>query len=721
MNEYADLEIGLSRQDAESYAVELRYTSSSVDNRSDRGIARFDFSELRNLSLDPQLYGTRLSQSLFFDPQVLEMFSTSCTLTLNEPGGKLRLRLFIDRSAPELHNLRWETLIDPRPALQGSRLLDNERLIFSRYLRSADWSPIRTGPKSDLRALIVVANPKPDSEGPRLAPVDVQGELTRARAGLGTLMQDKLVSDPNEPGQVTLDSLIGKLREGFDVLYLVCHGDLLRDAHGNRVPYLWLEESDGTAAAVQGVDFVDRLRKLSTQPRMIVLASCQSAGRGEVPEAIDTDNDDADNEGDKKLKEAALAALGPRLAEAGIPAVLAMQGNVSMKTASLFMPIFFQQLCEHGQIEQAMAAARGAVSKQRDWWMPVLFSRLRSGLFWYERGFRTNAGKPKFDWSTFLKRLHNGACTPILGYGLLESVLGSKREIACRWADTFQFPMEPYHRENLPQVAQFLKFEKDTLFPYEELGEYLVNRLQERYGDKVAASSKQSPVKQLDQLLTNVITLRQQENPLEPHRVLAQLPLNLYITTNPDNILATSLSSAQKIPHVELCPWNDYVARNASTYDDEPTVEQPLVFHLFGQLREPRSLVLTEDDYFDYLIGVAKNKDLIPSTVIEKQSNSQLLFIGFQTDDWNLRVLLRSIQRQRLRDRGDDERGYQHIAVQIDPDEDRLLDPGRARQFLEKYFGGPANKINIFWGTTEDFIQDLRDNWNQQYPDEKIQ
>ena len=39
------------------------------------------------------------------------------------------------------------------------------------------------------------------------------------------------------------------------------------------------------------------------------------------------------------------------------------------------------------------------------------------------------------------------------------------------------------------------------------------------------------------------------------------------------------------------------------------------MYHLFGVHDEPDSLVLTEDDYFDYLIGVTTNKELIPIAV----------------------------------------------------------------------------------------------------------
>ena len=43
------------------------------------------------------------------------------------------------------------------------------------------------------------------------------------------------------------------------------------------------------------------------------------------------------------LDDGLLAALGPRLAEAGIPAVIAMQGNVLQRTIATFMPVFFRE------------------------------------------------------------------------------------------------------------------------------------------------------------------------------------------------------------------------------------------------------------------------------------------------------------------------------------------------------------------------------------------
>lgn len=712
MPDYSELEIALSHRDAESYLVELRFTQpgSEVDNPPELGVASFNFLTLRTLIFQPQRYGKELARMLFSDDRLLAKFELFCGLALNNEE-RLRLRLFIDRSAPELHTLRWEMLRDPREGHQDSWLIADERIVFSRYLRSSDWRPVKLKSRGQLRALVAIANPSDTAAyglGDPLKPGEVAGELSRARSSLGEIVASELASDLLHRGQVGLNQIIDHLHEGFDILYLLCHGAFRPDELGNKVPHLWLEQPDGTAKVESGIELVERLRRLSIQPRLIVLASCQSAGTGETADrAEEQDSSDADSLDAGDLK-GPLAALGPRLAEAGIAAVVAMQGNVSPKTIAEFMPVFFKKLCEDGQLDQAMATARSFVGKNGDAWMPVLYSRLRSGRFWYERGFRASDQKAEFEkWASLLGRIKEGKCTPILGYGLLETVLGSKREIAQSWADTYKFPMEPSGREDLPQVAQYLISAQDELFPHEELGRYLMKRLSERYGLQI--DPERAPIEQLDKLLVQVIQARRAQEPAEPHWVLANLPFKVYITTNPDNVLVSSLSDAGKTPHVELCPWNVYLRDAPPEYDDTPTKDTPLVFHLFGQLQEPDTLVLTEDDYFDYLIGVTSNRDLIPEVVLGKQTRTQLLFLGFQLDDWNFRVLFKSL----LRPGAMAARGYEHVAVQIDPDEDRLLDAKRAKQNLEKYFG--KNKIAIYWGSAEDFLQELRSKWNERY------
>jgi hypothetical protein len=64
-----------------------------------------------------------------------------------------------------------------------------------------------------------------------------------------------------------------------------------------------------------------------------------------------------------------------------------MQGQISMETVEAAMPRFFVELMQDGQIDHALAMARGLVRARPDAWMPVLFLRLRGGRIWYEPGF----------------------------------------------------------------------------------------------------------------------------------------------------------------------------------------------------------------------------------------------------------------------------------------------------------------------------------------------
>jgi hypothetical protein len=206
--------------------------------------------------------------------------------------------------------------------------------------------------------------------------------------------------------------------------------------------------------------------------------------------------------------------------------------------------------------------------------------------------------------------------------------------------------------------------------------------------------------------------------------VLASLPCPVYFTTNSDNLLADALQEASKEPQVELCRWNeqrepgeddegDEGERPRSVLDDKdyrPSPGRPLVYHLFGHMREKDTdlVVLTEDNYFDYLIGVHKNRVAIPKKVLKVLVNSGLLFLGFQMEDWSFRVLFRhimSLEGGRLRNQP----RYHHVAVQIDPEAGRIMEPELARRYLESFFHDA--KITIYWGKIERFVEELRQQW----------
>jgi hypothetical protein len=680
MADYADLEISLYRRDADGYAVQLRHSPPGSDAdidplRGELALARFDFSALREQELDSVGYGRLLSTSVFADPALRQALAAA-RASADTDGVPLRLRLAVSRAESELHSLRWETLRDPEG---DTPLLLGERILFSRYLSSGDWRKVLPRAEGDLRALVAIADPTDLAgyapAGRPLAPLDVAGERARAATGLAGIPLTDLASSG-----ATLTNLIAELQNGYDVLYLVCHGAVI-----DGEPRLWLVDEAGRADVVDGQELVRRVYELLRPPRLVVLISCRSSGPARAGEG------------------AALAALGPRLAAAGVPAVLAMQGDVSVSTMAAFLPVFFAELRQDGQIDRALAVARGAVRERHDWWMPVLFMRLKSGSLWYKPGFADDPnGFEK--WPAVLRSIDQGRCVPILGPGLHEPLTGSRREIALRWAETYGFPMAIHERDDLPQVAQYLAVKQDEEYLSSELVEYLRQETMRRYHAELADEPPDAP---LVDLLARVGQLRREADPAEAHRVLAELNFPLYITTTPGDLLLGALRAAGKKPRRVVCHWNTGPAEPAAMVADDADaplgVERPLVFHAFGHLDDPDSLVLTEDNYFDYLIKVTLGWSAIPSEVRLALSNNALLFLGFQMDDWNFRTLFRLIRSQAG---GSRRRRHTHVAVQVAPDEDQIQSPERARRYLEQYFQGAD--ITVYWGSAEDFARALR-------------
>ncbi|NTW02148.1 MAG: CHAT domain-containing protein [Oscillochloris sp.] len=682
----ADLEVGLYRRDTESFTVELRYTrpddAADIRLSTERpAVTSFDISALCELQPDPDAYGRALSAMLFAEPAVLAAFAEA-RATTSAQGSVLRLRLFLDPAAPELQSIRWETLRDPK---DGTPLLMSERLLFSRFLSSSDWGVVRLRPQSELRALVVVANPANLTSKFNLAAVDVPGELARACAGLGTTITVTTLASQGET-RASLDAMIEKLRDGYDILYIIGHGAFTPRGK----PVLFLEDTEGQTVPIDGADMVIRIGEIQDRPRLIVLASCQSAGAGE-PISADA---------------SPLNALGPRLARAGIPAVLAMQGKVTMKTVERFMPVFFRELHKDGQIDRAVAVARGSVRDAMDHWMPVLYMRLRNGQIWYVPSFSGENSMEK--WPALLGNIRDGLCTPILGPQLNESLIGAPRQIAGVLAEKYRFPLAPDQRDQLPQVAEFLMVNQDTQLPRRELNTYMCEELIHRFGSHLHGIKSDAP---LEDVFAAVGKLCREQNPTDPYLILAKLPFKLYVTASTDNLLVEALRAAGKDPKIEICRWNERLMRFPSVLDNptyNPSPEQPLIFFLFGLTKVPDSLVLTEDDYFDYLIGVTRNKKWIPPVVSDAIADSGLLFLGFRLEDWAFRVLFRSVISPEGRQRRS---RYANIAGQILPEEGLFLDPERARRYLESYSRG--SEISIFWGSVDDFMQELSKKWDE--------
>lgn len=119
---YGELEIGLHRVQRGAHEVVLRLTDphSQAELAPVRGPAAIDAEALLAAQAAPEAYGRLLAGQLFADAAVRGLYATA-RAALERGGLSLRVRLAIDPSALELHDLRWELFRSPRRRAAGRR------------------------------------------------------------------------------------------------------------------------------------------------------------------------------------------------------------------------------------------------------------------------------------------------------------------------------------------------------------------------------------------------------------------------------------------------------------------------------------------------------------------------------------------------------------------------------------------------------------------------
>jgi hypothetical protein len=720
---FADLELRLFPSDRpDHYDVEPFYKDSNdpagiaLEGESVRTVY-IDRTLLLAKSIDPQEYGKALSAALFNDDDLARAFTDGCARAqaLKVP---LRLRLRLRRSVLHLHGLRWETLYDPRDDAPDRALTTNQNVLFSRFIDSSTYRPPRPRPPGHrLRLLAAVAAPEDvtacrvGERQRRLDFIDAGKEKKRIEAVLeGFEEKDRPeVKFLTQPGAATLEKLAFEASAGCDILYLVCHGAL----HNNEAT-LYLVDDANKTTGTPGKELALRLNEWSSQPFVIFLVSCQSAGEDQEAERDES---------------GALAALGPQLAAKGVPAVIAMHGRVTMETMKDFVPAFLTTLLSQGAVDQAVTVARARVRQRPDWWMPVLFSRVVSGEVWYKPGLQGTGGATQnvLPWDGLLKNIRDGACTAVLGFGLLEPLIGAREEIARDWAERYSYPLNEADRNDLVRMGQFVAVDQQNeTVPGDQLRRYLRTELLERLDPDSRADFRGAD---MQELLAEVA--RRTPGVLEPYEALAEVPFRVYLTTAPDSLLAGVLKGRGRAPQVRTFDWSADPPRSPAdivrvdrpekekgepeTAVGRPPRDQPLVYSLFGTLANPDTLVITEDNHFDYLLAMTRAVSAQGSILQDLRaalSGSAVLFLGFRITDWDFHVLLRSLRQLLAAQRPN---RYTNVAVQIDPEQRQVADPGLARRYLERSLGA-AIRVSIYWGSAETFLAELRQKWSNYKP-----
>jgi hypothetical protein len=663
---FTDLEIRLLRRLPEGYPVEI---TLGGQQEFPRGYLSADV--LPWFPGDPATDGKRLFDRLIADAKVREAWAAA-----RGQAPRHRIRLRIDVDAPELHALPWELLQDN--ALTLSAGSDTP---FSRYMPIAlPWGGEVT--ERPIRVLVVISNPDDLTAKYDLPQADVALERQALEAAFGTA---KNLTIDFLDALVTLERIEAALRKGYHVLHFLGHGAF--NAKRQQAA-LYLQDADGHAQRVLDDEWVSMLARQGVQPRLVFLAACQSATR------------DSAN---------AFLGLGPKLVAVGVPAVVAMQDFITVETTRKFSGVFYERLMELSLVDQAMNEARSALltAGRPDAAVPVLFMRLKSGQLWSAeadaRGKVLGVSNPRAVWTDLIETIKKGKCTPIIGSRVHGRWLPTAEEVAQRWSKAYGYPL-PDQEKSMARVAQYMATTLKEYRPHREWLDTLAADFVARLPEELRPTEEYETLTELIQKVGWAGLVA--DDPNEPHRVLASLKLPLYLTTNCDSFMTEALAARPGIALVrEICRWNKDLDSLPSRFEGsasyKPTRETPLVYHLFGTDAEARSLVITEDNYLDYVLKVSE-KGRLPDYIRGVLASTSLMFIGYSLNDWDFRVLLRGLIAT-LNRRLD----FQDVAVQLENASE--ADAAAVQDYLRKYF--ERANINVFWGGSAQFIAELREQW----------
>lgn len=292
------------------------------------------------------------------------------------------------------------------------------------------------------------------------------------------------------------------------------------------------------------------------------------------------------------------------------------------------------------------------------------------------------------------------------------------QQLTKMWAESSGYPMSDSH--NLARVAQYRQVELDESVKAKReylhfLNDRLLRNNQNRQGYEDTVSKYLGRAQMLN--FSNIV--RELDLPTfpdgkeDPLRLLARLPLPIYITTSYFSFIEEALRKEEKDPVTQVLSWTSenpgIKAEHMLNRDYEPTPLKPAVYHLFGLENYAATLVLSEDDYMDFLMKSAAAigaSELIPSPLRRTLASSRLLLLGYSLPEWEFRALFRFILELRQ-----PKSAPLSIAIQLQPSLKKKAFEDKSLFYLEKYF--KEYRFMVRWIETEQFIYELSDAWER--------
>jgi hypothetical protein len=315
----------------------------------------------------------------------------------------------------------------------------------------------------------------------------------------------------------------------------------------------------------------------------------------------------------------------------------------------------------------------------------------------------------KKDWKgTIVDRIRTtGKVLPIVSGSISNDLMfGNQAELVKRWAEYIEYPFP--ERDSLTHLTQYTsvmlkadpEVKADDVYIKEAYLDFLRTTLWEQADEDLReeleedANLETMPFSKFAERLEFPRFAEENKDAL---LLLASLPLPIYVTTGYSDFVEAALIKAGKTPRSEICYWSSTLQSIPSVFQGgsyQPSVQEPLVYHLHGRDTHPASLVITEDDYLDFLVGISQDQGVLPLPVSRAFTDCSLLLLGYSLRSWDFRVLFRGLIKtslQQLRTKS--------VCIQLPDDEGE-------KTYLQHYLDQEA-ELEVHWATAQEMLQEL--------------
>ncbi|OEU46811.1 MAG: hypothetical protein BA861_12935 [Desulfobacterales bacterium S3730MH5] len=312
------------------------------------------------------------------------------------------------------------------------------------------------------------------------------------------------------------------------------------------------------------------------------------------------------------------------------------------------------------------------------------------------------------DWrQAITDQLRSGKVLPIISNRLHDDlILGGHCQLVRAYAEYHAFPLDS--NPDLPEVVQYntvmrelagsedivkreyLDFVKSRLLEISEK-----NDTTEDWARLQKVEESQFDDRDFSAMAANLCYPRFGSPVEDPLLILAGFDLPIYLTTSSHCFIEEALKEAGKQPRTAACCWHPRVTlldKDPLADDYQPSVLEPLVYHLYGLDSCPESLVLSEDDFLSFLVNASRDRDLIPNRLRQALNDSSLMLLGYDLGSWDFRTLLYGLIKTR---------SYCLQSVCV-----LQLQPSKEEQaFLNRYMDDVDFKV--FWGDFAAYLRQL--------------